>query len=113
MRKQNEIQVSDNLLRDWLGTGTDCGVCSGFRHGPLQADGLRQGLGHHDKIKTKLAAEHPGSLKHVRVDTDMNGVVWMTGTANTQGEVDQAVAIARATEGVKSVNSKLTVQKDR
>ena len=30
------------------------------------------------KIKTKLAAEHPGSLKHVRVDTDMNGVVWMT-----------------------------------
>ena len=65
------------------------------------------------KIKTKLAAEHPGSLKHVSVDTDMNGVVWMTGTANTQGEVDQAVAIARATEGVKSVNSKLTVQKDR
>jgi hyperosmotically inducible periplasmic protein len=65
------------------------------------------------KIKTKLAAEHPGSLKHVSVDTDMNGVVWMTGTANTQGEVDQAVAIARGTEGVQSVNSKLTVQKDR
>ena len=65
------------------------------------------------KIKTKLAAEHPGSLKHVSVDTDMNGVVWMRGTANTQGEVDQAVAIARATEGVRSVNSKLTVQKDR
>lgn len=65
------------------------------------------------KIKSKLAAEHPGSLKHVSVDTDMNGVVWMTGTANTQGEVDQAVAIARATEGVRSVNSKLTVQKDR
>jgi hyperosmotically inducible protein len=65
------------------------------------------------KIKTKLAAEHPGSMKHVKVDTDMNGIVWMTGTANTQGEVDQAVAIARGTEGVKSVNSKLTVQKDR
>ena len=65
------------------------------------------------KIKTKLAAEHPGSMKHVSVDTDMNGVVWMTGTANSQGEVDQAVAIARGTEGVTSVNSKLTVQKDR
>ena len=65
------------------------------------------------KIKTKLAAEHPGSLKHVSVDTDMNGVVWMTGTANTQREVDQAVAMARATEGVRSVNSQLTVQKDR
>jgi hyperosmotically inducible periplasmic protein len=65
------------------------------------------------KIKTKLAAEHPGSLKHISVDTDMNGVVWMTGTANTQREVDQAVAMARATEGVRSVNSQLTVQKDR
>ncbi len=65
------------------------------------------------KIKTKLAVERPGSLKHIKVDTDMNGVVWMTGTANTQDEVNQAVAIARGTEGVRSVTSKLTVQKDR
>ena len=65
------------------------------------------------KIKTKLAAEHPGSTKHISVDTDKDGVVWMTGTANSQAEVDKAVAIARDTEGVKSVHSKLTVQKDR
>jgi len=65
------------------------------------------------KIKTKLAAEHIGSAKHISVDTDKNGVVWMTGTANSQAEVDKAVAIARDTEGVKSVHSKLTVQKDR
>ena len=64
-------------------------------------------------IKTKLATEHPGSAKHISVDTDKNGVVWMTGTANSQEEVDKAVAIARDTEGVKSVHSKLTVQKDR
>jgi hyperosmotically inducible periplasmic protein len=65
------------------------------------------------KIKTKLAAEHLGTAKHISVDTDKDGVVWMTGTANTQEEVNRAVAIARDTEGVKSVNSKLTVQKDR
>jgi hyperosmotically inducible periplasmic protein len=65
------------------------------------------------KIKTKLAAEHPGSLKHVKVDTDKNGVVSLTGTANSQEEVNQAVAIARNTEGVKSVKSNLKVQKDR
>jgi hyperosmotically inducible protein len=64
------------------------------------------------KIKTKLAAEHPGSAKHIRVDTDKNGVVWMSGTANSQQEVDQAVAIARDTEGVKSVNSHIKVRKD-
>jgi hyperosmotically inducible protein len=64
------------------------------------------------KIKTKLAAEHLGSAKHIRVDTDKNGVVWMSGTANSQAEADKAVAIARDTEGVKSVNSKIKVRKD-
>jgi hyperosmotically inducible protein len=65
------------------------------------------------KIKTKLAAEHPGSMKHIKVDTDKNGVVSLTGTANNQEEINQAVAIARNTEGVKSVKSSLKVQKDR
>ena len=65
------------------------------------------------KIKTKLAAENLGSAKHISVDTDMNGVVWMSGTANSQDEIDKAVSIARNTEGVKSVNSELKVQKDR
>ena len=65
------------------------------------------------KIKTKLAAEHLGSAKHIRVDTDRNGVVWLSGTANNQAEADKAVEIATNTEGVKSVNSKLKVQKDR
>jgi hyperosmotically inducible protein len=65
------------------------------------------------KIKTKLAADQLGTMKHVKVDTDRNGGVWMTGTANSQEEVDKAVAIARNTEGVKSVHSDLKVQKDR
>ena len=65
------------------------------------------------KIKTKLAAEHPGSMKHIKVDTDKNGIVWMSGTANTQAEVDQAVTIAKNTEGVKMVKADLKVQKDR
>jgi hyperosmotically inducible protein len=65
------------------------------------------------KIKTKLAAEHLGSLKHISVDTDQNGVVWMTGTVNNEAEANQAVTIARNTEGVTSVKSSLKVQKDR
>ena len=65
------------------------------------------------KIKTKLAADHPGSAKHISVDTDRDGIVWMTGTANSQEEVNQDVAIAKNTEGVKLVKSDLKVQKDR
>jgi hyperosmotically inducible protein len=64
------------------------------------------------KIKTKLAADHLTSLGRITVDTDKNGVVWMTGTARTQEAVDQALTIARETEGVKSVHSELTVKKD-
>ena len=65
------------------------------------------------KIKSQLASEHLGSLKHIRVDTDRDGVVWMTGTVNNQAEADQAIRIARNTEGVRDVKSNLKVQKDR
>ena len=65
------------------------------------------------KIKSKLAAEHLGSLKHIQVDTDQNGVVWMTGTANSQEEINQAITIAKNTEGVRSVKADIKVQKDK
>jgi hyperosmotically inducible protein len=65
------------------------------------------------KIKTKLAAEHLGSAKHIKVDTDRDGIVWLSGTANSKEEVNKAVEIARNTEGVKSVKSDLKVKKDR
>ena len=64
------------------------------------------------KIKTQLATEHLGSLKDISVDTDRNGVVWMTGTVKSQNEAEQAIMIARNTEGVKAVKSHLKVQKD-
>jgi len=65
------------------------------------------------KIKPELASEHLGSLKHIQVDTDQNGVVWMTGTANSQDEINQALAIARNNKGVKTVKADIKVQKDR
>ncbi|GAO36442.1 transport-associated protein [Sulfuricella sp. T08] len=65
------------------------------------------------KIKAKLAADHPGSMKHIQVDTDKDGVVWLTGTANTQEEINQAIATARNTEGVKSVWSDLKIKMDK
>ena len=63
------------------------------------------------KIKTKLAAENLASLKDIKVDTDQNGIVWMSGTVKSQSERDQAITIARKTEGVKSVKSNLKVEK--
>jgi len=63
------------------------------------------------KIKSKLAAENPASMANIKVDTDKDGVVWMSGTAKTQDEADKALVIARGTEGVKSVKNDVKVQK--
>lgn len=65
------------------------------------------------KIKAKLAADHPGSLKHIEVDTDKDGVVWLSGTANTQAEIDQVVATAHNTDGVKSVKNDIKIKMDK
>jgi hyperosmotically inducible periplasmic protein len=64
------------------------------------------------KVKTKLAGEHITSLGNIHVDTDVDGVVWLDGTAHTQEAADKAVAIARETEGVKGVHSRIKVKKD-
>lgn len=65
------------------------------------------------KIKAKLAADHPGSMKHIQVDTDKDGVVWLTGTANTQDEINQAITSARNTDGVRSVWTDLKIKLDK
>lgn len=64
------------------------------------------------KIKTKLAADHATSMGRIHVDTDANGVVWLSGSARTQADVDKAVSVAKGTEGVVSVKSSLEVKKD-
>ena len=63
-------------------------------------------------IKAKLAAEHITSLGRIHVDTDKDGVVWLTGSARTQEAADKAASIARETEGVKAVHSKIKIKKD-
>lgn len=64
------------------------------------------------KIKTRLAAEHITSLGDVHVDTDKNGVVWLSGTVKTQEAADKAVSIARKTAHVKRVHSDIKVVAD-
>lgn len=64
------------------------------------------------KIKAKLADEKMSSLVHIQVDTDSNGAVVLSGNVRTREEADKAVSIARETEGVRSVKSKLQIKKD-
>ena len=64
------------------------------------------------KIKSKLAADHITSIGHIHVDTDADGVVWLSGTARSQDAVEHAVDIARDTDGVRGVKNHLKVKAD-
>jgi osmotically-inducible protein OsmY len=61
------------------------------------------------KVKTKLLADP--DVKGLMIDVDTkNGVVTLNGSADKAGNADKAVSIAQGTEGVKSVENKLTVK---
>jgi hyperosmotically inducible protein len=64
------------------------------------------------KIKATLAMDHITSMGRIHVDTDKDGVVWLSGSARTQEAADKAVSIARETDHVKSVHNNITIKKD-
>ena len=65
------------------------------------------------KIKAKMAMDDQVSAMHIKVDTDNNGVVTLSGTAKSQAEVAKAVSIARSTEGVREVQNHILVAAER
>jgi|SRR5579863_57397 len=64
------------------------------------------------KIKTRLAAEHITSLGDIHVNTDKNGVVWLSGSVKTRHAADKAISIARSTAHVTRVHSEIKVIRD-
>jgi hyperosmotically inducible protein len=64
------------------------------------------------KVKTKLAAQHVTSLGRIHVDTDKNGVVWLSGSAKTHEAAEKAESIARQTEGVKAVHNNIRISNE-
>ena len=64
------------------------------------------------KVKARLAAEYLTSLARIHVDTDANGIVYLSGTAQSQDAIDTAIRLARDTEHVRDVRSDLTVHEE-
>ncbi len=61
------------------------------------------------KVKAQLAAKHVSTLTDIKVDTDANGAVWLSGKAPTKDARDLAVEITKHTDGVTSVHDKIVV----
>lgn len=62
------------------------------------------------KVKAEFAKDKTVSASDIKVDTDSNGLVQLSGTAKSQAEVDQAVKIAKNVKGVTAVKSDIVVQ---
>jgi len=60
------------------------------------------------KVKFELAKDKRVSATDIHVDTK-NGVVTLTGDVKNKVDIERAIRIARGVEGVKDVNSELTV----
>jgi hyperosmotically inducible periplasmic protein len=99
------------LLGSVLAVGMACGSM-------VMADEGSQSSEHHfikdsaitTKVKAKLAAKHLSTLTRIKVDTDENGVVWLSGRAPTQDASDLAAMIAKNTDGVNSVHNNISVE---
>jgi hyperosmotically inducible protein len=62
------------------------------------------------KVKTKLVTKEPTTLTNVQVNTDRDGVVWLSGTVPTREARDRAETIAKETSGVTGVHNNIVVE---
>ena len=63
-------------------------------------------------IKAQFASDSYKGLSHIDVDVDDRGIVSLEGKVPSQEAADRAISIARATEGVREVKSKLKIRID-
>jgi hyperosmotically inducible protein len=62
------------------------------------------------KVKAALARDKEVTARNIKVETDGQGVVTLSGQAKTQAEADKAVADARSVDGVTSVTNNLQIR---
>jgi len=92
------LWVSANLLADVTFESRDSHATEFMQDSTITA-----------QVTALLAGDRLTRRGHIQVESERNGVVWLTGTARSQEGVDQAGAIARATEGVRLVHNDVVV----
>lgn len=61
------------------------------------------------KVKAEFAKDKAVSATDIKVDTDSNGMVQLSGTAKSKAEADKAVTLAKNVKGVTSVKNDIVV----
>lgn len=61
------------------------------------------------KVKAEFAKDKTVSATAIKVETDSDGMVALSGTAKSKAEAKKAVAIAKSVKGVTSVKDDIVV----
>ncbi len=61
------------------------------------------------KVKAEFAKDKAVSATDIKVETDSNGLVQLSGTAKSQAEADKAVVLAKNVKGVTAVKNEIVV----
>lgn len=61
------------------------------------------------KVKAEFAKDKTVSASDIKVETDSNGLVELSGTAKSKAEAKKAVAITKKVDGVTSVKDEIVV----
>jgi hyperosmotically inducible periplasmic protein len=62
------------------------------------------------RIKAEMAKDKTVSASTIKVETDANGMVQLSGTAKTKAEKDKAASLAKGVKGVNTVDNKIKVE---
>ena len=62
------------------------------------------------KIKADFAKDKSVSATNIKVETDSNGLVQLSGKAKSAAEAEQAVKIAKSVKGVTGVKNDIVVE---
>ena len=96
------------ILAALLGGTTAIGACASTR--TTQAPGeYTDDAVITSKVKAEFVGDKTVSAMNVNVET-FRGVVQLSGFANSQTEINQAVAIAKSVKGVKSVKNDIRIK---
>lgn len=62
------------------------------------------------KVRERLESADKEAFGRLHIDVDADGVVWLRGVTHSLEDARRAVDIARGTESVKSVNSRIRIE---
>jgi hyperosmotically inducible periplasmic protein len=60
-------------------------------------------------VKAAFATDDMVEATDIKVETDSDGMVELSGTAATKAEVDKAVTLTKSVEGVTGVKDNITI----